>query len=152
MNLQQLIGSRFTVNVDGRASKRDVFVPDEIRVESTFRLGSRAAQIDGLVRGDGVPVVFVDADAQVWQLTSGGSGLVMFESADGSPLTDEQMDAVLLVEQVLGEYFGLLKPAPKKRAKKQKESDTLVGVAFPDDDPGAVGTLIDELFYENGDR
>ncbi len=151
MNLQQLIGSRFTVNVDGRASRRDVFQPEEIRVESTFRLGSRAAQIDTLVRAESVPVVFVDADAQIWQLTAGGSGLVVFESADSSPLTDEQMEAVLLVEQVLGEYFGLSKPAPKKRAKKAKEPDVLLGTAFPDD-PEDIGRMIDEVFYENGDN
>ncbi len=150
MNLQQLVGSRFTVNVDGRASRRDVFQPEQIVVESTFRLGDKGAQIDGMVRSESVPVVFVDADAQIWQLTAGGSGLVMFESADNSPLTDEQMEAVLLVERVLNEFFGLVKQAPKKRAKKAKEPDTLVGVAFPDT-PDEIGSMIDEVFYDSKD-
>lgn len=152
MNLQQLVGSRFTVNVDGRASRRDVFHPEQIVVESTFRLGDKGAQIDGMVRSESVPVVFVDADAQIWQLTAGGSGLVMFESADNSPLTDEQMEAVLLVERVLGEFFGLVKSAPKKRAKKVKEPDVLLGTVFPYDSPEAIGSMIDEVFYENGDE
>ncbi len=159
MNLQQLIGSRFTVNVDGRASKRDVSIPGSIVVESTYRLGSRASQIDQMVRGDVVPVAFIDADAQIWQLTAGGSGLVMFESADNSPLTDDQMEASLLVERVLSEYFGLVqdevpvvKPVSKKRAKKPKEPDVLLGTVYPEDDPDEVGKLIDEVFYESGDN
>lgn len=159
MNLQQLIGSRFTVNVDGRASRRDIGQPDRIAVESTFRLGDRAGQIDHMMRSDVVPAVFVDADAQIWQLTAGGSGLVMFESADGSPLTDEQADALGLVETVLGEFFGIAEPAAKpepkpvakKKPKKAKEPDVVLAVAYPEDEP-TLGILSDEILSEIGDN
>lgn len=129
MNLQTSLGTKHNVIVDGRASKRDVAVPDEITVESSYLIGPRATIIDSLVRAEVKPVVFVDSDSNVWVLTAGGSGVVMFESADEKPLDEVQSEAVDAVVRALEDEFNIRKP---KKPRKKKEDDVVLGVVEPE--------------------
>ena len=126
MNLQTVLGAKHNVIVDTRSSKRDIGKPSEITVESSYHVGDRAKQIDGLVRSDVIPVVFVDAQSNVWVLSAGGSGVVVFESADDKSLDDVQETTVDAVVKALEAEFGLKKP------KKKKKPDVLLGVVEPE--------------------
>lgn len=126
MGFQQVFGPQINVIEDIRASKRDLGVPSEVKVESSFRLGDRARQIDTLMRSSVVPVVFVDASGNVWVLTAGGSGLVMFESADGQPVDDKQGEVIDDVVAGLKKHFGI------KTKKKKPEPEVMLGVVEPE--------------------
>lgn len=126
MGFQQVFGPQINVIEDIRASKRDLGVPSEVKVESSFRLGDRARQIDTLMRSNVVPVVFVDASGNVWVLTAGGSGLVMFESADGQPVDDKQGEVIDDVVAGLKKHFGI------KTKKKKPEPEVMLGVVEPE--------------------
>jgi hypothetical protein len=127
VSFQTDLGSKHNVIVDGRASKRDVGVPVEITVESSFKVGDRAKQIDRLLQAEIMPSVFVDAQSNIWRLTAGGSGLVVFESADDKPLDEYQENTVEAVVKALESEFGIKKPK-----KKKKEQDVLLGVVEPE--------------------
>lgn len=126
MNFQSVFGPQINVIEDIRAGKRDIGTPVEIVVESSFRLGERARQIDTLMKADVIPVVFVDASGNVWVLTAGGSGLVMFESADGQPVDDNQSR---IVDEVVA---GLKKHFKIKTKKKKAEPSVVLGVVEPE--------------------
>lgn len=139
MSFQQVFGSDINVIEDIRAAKRDVGNPSEIVVESSFKLGDRARQIDVLMNSDVIPVVFVDASGNVWVLTAGASGLVMFESADSKPVDDHQEKVIESVVASLKKHFGL-------KAKKKKEPEVVLGVMepeFPTDWPDTISDLED---------
>ena len=127
MKLQAKLGSSVNVIEDIRAAKRDVGKPDEIRSESTYRIGATARQIDALVNSDEVPVVFVDGQSNVWVLSAGGSGVVAFESADDNPLDEMQEATIEKVVKALQDIHGL----KAKKAKKKKD-DVLLGVVEPE--------------------
>ena len=125
MNLQSLIGGDFRVSVDSRASKRDIGEPSEITTESSFFVGKRGEVINLALRSEVVPVALVDADSTIWLLTSGKSGLVMFESADNNPIDDRQASAVTAVVSALELLFNIdsAPKAKKPRVKKQSETE-----------------------------
>lgn len=129
MGFQQVFGPEINVIEDIRAGKRDIGNPVEIVVESSFRLGERARQIDTLMKADVIPVVFVDASGNAWVLTAGGSGLVMFESADGQPVDDSQGSVVDEVVAGLKKHFGI---KTKKAKKPEPEPEVLLGVVEPE--------------------
>lgn len=130
--------------VDGRASVRDAGVPDEVVAESSYHLGNKAQQIDALLRGETLPVAFVDADSNVWQLTAGGSGVVVFESADDKPLDDVQGDTVDAVIRALESELGI----KKKKPRKKKDDEVLLGVVepeFPTDWPDTIADVEEDV-------
>ena len=127
MSFQTELGSKHNVIIDTRSSKRDIGVPSEIVVESSFKVGDRAKQIDRLLQAEVMPSVFVDAQSNIWRLTAGGSGLVVFESADDKPLDDVQESTVEAVVKALESEFGIKKP---KKPRKKKD-DVLLGVVEP---------------------
>lgn len=127
MNLQTALGGKHNVIVDGRSSKRDIGKPDEITVESSYKVGDRAKQIDRLLQSEVMPVVFVDALSNIWRLTSGGSGVVVFESADDKPLDDYQANTIDAVVKALEAEFDIKKPK-----KKKKPEEVLLGVVEPE--------------------
>jgi hypothetical protein len=131
MNLQSLIGGEFRVSIDSRSSKRDIGRPSKIRSESSFHVGKRGEVINFALRQDVVPVALVDIDSHVWLLTAGGSGLVMFESADANPIDERQSAAVTAVVAALELLFEVDSvPKPKKpRAKKPAEPELAEVVA-----------------------
>jgi len=143
VNFQTVLGGKHNVIVDGRSSKRDIGKPDEITVESSYKVGDRAKQIDALVRSDVLPVVFVDAQANVWVLSAGGSGVVVFESADDKPLDDAQGETIDAVVKALEAEFGIRKPK-----KKKKSDDVLLGVVepeFPFEWPDIIADVEDDV-------
>lgn len=127
MTFQSVLGGKHNVILDGRASKRDVGVPSEIVVESSYKVGDRAKQIDRLLQSEVMPVVFVDAQSNIWRLTAGGSGVVVFESADDKPLDDFQASTIDAVVKALESEFDIKKPK-----KKKKSDDVLLGVVEPE--------------------
>lgn len=142
MTLQQAFDSSLNVIEDRRAAKRDVGQPTEIVTESTYRLGDRAKQIDALLTADPVPVAFVDASGNVWVLTAGGSGVVVFESADSQPADDYQNEVVNLVVAGLRKRFNV-----KTKKAKKAEPDVVVGVVepeFPTDWPDTISDVESE--------
>lgn len=125
MNFLSVFGPEINVIEDIRAKKRDIGTPEEIVVESSYRLGDRAKQFDVLTQSETMPVVFVDASGNVWVLTAGGSGLVMFESADSNPVDDNQGRIVDDVVAGLKKHFGI-------KTKKVKKPEVLLGVVEPE--------------------
>jgi len=139
MSLREAFDADINLIEDGRASRRDIGKPQEIRVESSQRLGDRASQIDAALASDVIPIVFVDAHGNVWLLTAGGSGVVAYESDSDQPTSDHQAEIIDRVVANLRKWFGI-----KTKKAKQTDPDVLVGVVepeFPTDWPDTISDV-----------
>jgi hypothetical protein len=145
MSIKDHLGPEIVVIEDSRASKRGKGTPSKVKKESSGRYGDRANQITQLVNREVVPVAFIDASNNVWLLSAGGSGLIVYESGINDPLSAEQDKVIEAVEEAIKKHFGI-----KDKKAKKDEPDTVLGVvdpAFPTDWPD---TIADVALEENG--
>ena len=78
-------------HLDARAPYRDTFAPAKITVKTVTPAPAMRAITDAL-EAPQMPVAIVTTAGKVWQLTSGGSGIVWVQST--GRFTPEQRDAV----------------------------------------------------------
>lgn len=111
--------------IDARAVKRDKTPPTTISVRA-MGTGSVSQHIDVAVNSSPIPCAYVAANADVWILTGGGSGVIAFAGDD--PTIDQGDRISLLVEalEILGgEVEALDEPEPAKPKRKTRKADPI---------------------------
>lgn len=139
MSLKDLLGPDINVIEDSRASKRGKGAPAAVVKESSGRLGDRASQINDLVSRDVVPVAFVDASNNVWLLSAGASGIIVYEAAGDDAISPDQDAVVQAVEDAIKKHFNI-----KTKKVKREGPDALLGVVdpqFPTDWPDTIADV-----------
>jgi hypothetical protein len=107
-------------HLDARAPYRDAHAPDKLTVKKV-PVQSPVLTITEAVNTQPMPAVIVTASGKVWQMTSGGSGIVWVQTDTGRFSADQRDALDEITAAFEAEFPHLAKAAPK----------TITGVVAP---------------------
>lgn len=122
------------VKVDRRAGTRGIGNPSEVTILASGKYGDVAGQFDGFIASGTVPAAFVLKNGDVYVLSAGYSGLIVFEGVTEDGPNEAQTGSIDAVAKVLAKFATEKSISVPVKAKKEHEKKEKIVLPPPNKD------------------